>query len=222
MNIMVKAFLIFGRALDIGIKVVLAISIVEYFTGFFSGLFPWWGFAPIIADEVDQFRALENAGYIVLMLAGAYPMIYLINKYAGNALQKLGAKCGLTSAGSTGVFATAAEQIAMFGIFKNMPPADKVKVTAFSVCGSWILGAHISITANFQPNLLVIILLGKMIGAVIAVFIAIWIAVPMAKKLEERDREAGIIGPDEYREEEALLQAKRAAKAEKKEAKKAE
>jgi len=204
MDIMVKAFLIFGRGLEIAIKVVLVVSIVEYFTGFFTMIFGSYGFAPIIADEADQFRALENAGYLVLMLAGAYPMIYLIKKYCGNALQKIGGKFGFSSIGSIGIFATWAEQLAMFNILKKMPPADKVKVTAFSVCGSWLLGAHISFTANFQPNLLVIILAGKIVGACVAVLIAIWISVPVAKRFEAMDREKGIIGKDEYLEEEGL------------------
>lgn len=204
MDLMVKAFLVFGRGLEIAIKIVLVISIVEYFTGFFTMVLGGYGFAPIIADEADQFRALENAGYIVLMLAGAYPMIYLIKKYFGQALQVIGSKFGFTSIGSIGIFATWAEQLAMFGILKKMPPVDKVKVTAFSVCGSWMLGAHISFTANFQPNLLVIILAGKLIGACIAVLIAIKLALPMARKLEEKDREKGLIGKDEYLAEEGL------------------
>ena len=166
-------------------------------------------FEPVIADAVDQFRALENAGYIALMLAGAYPMIYLIDKYFGKALQKLGSFFGFTTTGSIGIFATCAEQIAMFGIVKKMIPEDKVKVIALSVCGSWLLGAHISITANFQPSLLAIILIGKCIGAVVAVLIAMWIAVPAARRLEARDRELGIIGADEYIEEEKFLEEKR-------------
>lgn len=208
-DIMVKAFLIFGRFLDIGIKIVLVLSIIEYFTGIFSKIFSGWAFAPIIADAEDQFRALENAGYIALMLAGAYPMIYLIDKYFGKALQKIGSKCGFTDMGSIGIFATCAEQIAMFGIVKKMIPADKVKVVALSVCGSWLLGAHISITANFQPSLLAIIMIGKIVGAVVAVFFAIWLGVPMAKKLEAADRAKGIIGETEYLEEEEFLLKKK-------------
>lgn len=208
-DIMVKIFLVFGRALDIAIKIVLVLSIIEYFTGFLSSIIPGWMFEPVIADAVDQFRALENAGYIALMLAGAYPMIYLIDKYFGKALQKLGSFFGFTTTGSIGIFATCAEQIAMFGIVKKMIPEDKVKVIALSVCGSWLLGAHISITANFQPSLLAIILIGKCIGAVVAVLIAMWIAVPAARRLEARDRELGIIGADEYIEEEKFLEEKR-------------
>jgi ethanolamine transporter len=54
---------------------------VEYFTtifygrGVFAFLFGGWRLAPIIADEKDQLRALEVAGYIGTMLAGAFPMV---------------------------------------------------------------------------------------------------------------------------------------------------
>lgn len=209
MSVMVKLFLIFGRALDIAIKIILVISIIEYFTGIFSSIFSNWAFAPIIADADDQFRALENAGYIALMLAGAYPMIYLIDKFFGKTLQKIGSKCGFTTTGSIGIFATCAEQLAMFGMVKKMIPEDKVKVVALSVCGSWILGAHISITANFQPNLLAIILTGKIVGAIVAVLFSIWLCVPTARKMEAKDREAGIIGETEYLEDEAVINESR-------------
>lgn len=74
---MIRGFLIFGRVLYAAITLILilVLSIVEYFIGFFSKTFGSWGFDPIIADEKDQFRALEVAGYIGIMLAGAFPMV---------------------------------------------------------------------------------------------------------------------------------------------------
>ena len=67
-NGMIKGFMLFGRVMDAGIKLVLVFSIVEIFTGLFSTVFGGWGFDPIMADEADQFRALETAGYIGIML----------------------------------------------------------------------------------------------------------------------------------------------------------
>lgn len=204
MSIMMKIFMIFGRVLEIAIKIVLVISIVEYFTGAFTMLFGSFGFDPIIADKKDQFRALENAGYIAIMLCGAYPMIYLIKKYAGNALQKVGEKVGFSAYGSIGLFATLAESLAMFGILNKMRGADKVKVCAFSVCGSWILGAHLTYAANFQPNLLAILLIGKFLGGCIAIFFAKWLAVPTAKKYEREDMEAGRMSEDDFDDDVSL------------------
>jgi ethanolamine transporter len=99
---MIKGFLAFGQAMNALITLVLVSSTIQYFTssfygeGLFTFLFSNWGFDPVIADfgqiegklnagqalgNEDVTRALEVAGYIGLMLSGAFPMVYLINKY---------------------------------------------------------------------------------------------------------------------------------------------
>jgi ethanolamine transporter len=123
---MIRGFMIFGKFMDTGIKLVLALSIVEYFTGAFSTLFGAWGFDPIIADEVDQFRALEIAGYIGIMLAGAFPMVYAIRVYLAKPLSAFGQKVGISTEGSAGMLATMANIIAMYHLVKTMPARDKV------------------------------------------------------------------------------------------------
>lgn len=198
-DLMIKGFMIFGRVMDAGIKLVLVFSIVEFFTGFFSTVFGGWGFSPIIADADDQFRALETAGYIGMMLAGAFPMVYLIQKYAGRPLGALGSKIGLSEAGSAGLLATSANILAMFKLVASMPPKDKVINISFAVCGAFLLGDHLSFTANFQPTLILPVMIGKLTAAVIGIALAYKLSVPKALELEQKDREAGIIGPDEYK-----------------------
>jgi ethanolamine transporter len=66
-----------------------------------------------------------NANRRGIMLAGAFPMVYLLTTYLKKPLTKAGTKLGLTGAGSAGVLA-AANVLAMFGMIKNMPPQDKV------------------------------------------------------------------------------------------------
>lgn len=199
-NIMIKGFIGFGRIMDAGIKLVLVFSIVEYFTHVFSTSLIGWGFDPIIADEVDQMRALETAGYIGIMLAGAFPMVYLLRKYLGKPLEALGGKIGLSASGSAGMLATIANILAMFRLVKFMRPKDKVINIAFGVCAAFLLGDHLSFSANVQPNLILPILIGKISAGIIAIGLAYWLAVPPAIKLEKEDRAAGIIGEKEYLE----------------------
>lgn len=92
---MITGFMWFGRLMDAGIKLVLVFSIIEYFTGAFSTVMGSWGFDPIIADKENQFRALEVAGYIGIMLAGAFPMVYLIQKYLARPMETFGKSIGL-------------------------------------------------------------------------------------------------------------------------------
>jgi ethanolamine transporter len=197
-DMMIRGFIWFGRIMDAFIKLVLVFSIVEYFTGAFSALLGSWGFDPIIADKENQVRGLEVAGYIGIMLAGAFPLVYLIRKYLGKPLEAVGSKLGLSAVGSAGLLATVANILAMFRLVKSMPPKDKVINIAFAVCAAFLFGDHLSFTANFQPTMILPIMLGKIGGGVIAIALAYWLSVPKARELEEQDRANGVIGEHEY------------------------
>ena len=186
---MIKGFLVFGVILDIWIKGVLAIVIVEYFTGVFSSVFGGWVFLPLFADEKELFRAIEIAGYIGIMLAGTFPMVYLFYKYASKPMEKLGNKIGLTEYGSVGFVMVLANIIATYHMFPKMNARDKVITVAFGVCAQALIGDHLSFTANFQPTMILPILLGKLLAGLFAVWLAIKISVPMAEKLEQADIE---------------------------------
>ncbi|MDF2967954.1 MAG: ethanolamine utilization protein EutH [Nocardioidaceae bacterium] len=186
-QMMITGFIWFGRFLDAGLKLVLAFAIVEYFTGFFSWLLGSWGFDPIIADEADQFRALEIAGYIGIMLAGAFPMVWAIRTYLSKPLSVVGGRFGISPEGTAGFLAAAANILALFHLIKSMPAKDKVLCIAFSVCSAFLLGDHLAFTANFQPNMIGALLLGKLGGGILGVVLAYWIAVPTAQRLERED-----------------------------------
>jgi ethanolamine transporter len=183
-DFMIKGFLIFGKFMDTCIKLVLALVIVEYFTGFFTKIFGGWGFDPIIADPKDTFRALEIAGYIGIMLAGTFPMVYLVKNHLKKAMDYIGAKMGMTSSGATGFLMVFANIIATYHLSEEMRPRDLVLCIAFAVCAQAALGDHLAFTANFQPTMIVAILVGKLIGGTFAVLLAMKISVPAAVRLE--------------------------------------
>lgn len=184
-NKMIRGFLMFGKIMDATLKLVLVFSIVEYFTGAFTNILGGWGFDPIIADEADMFRALEVAGYIGIMLSGAFPMVYMIKKYLAGPMESIGKRFGMDSVGAAGILAAAANILAMFHLIENMKPRDKVLCIAFSVCGAFMFGDHLAFTANFQPNMILPVMLGKLAGGIFGFALAIWIAVPAAKRLAQ-------------------------------------
>ncbi len=132
------------------------------------------------------------------MLAGAFPMVYLIRKYASKPLEAGGKKLGLSSVGSAGLLATIANILAMFTLVRHMPPKDKVINIAFGVCSAFLLGDHLSFTANFQPTIILPVIAGKFLAGVIAIILAYKLSVPTALRLEIEDRKAGIIKEGEY------------------------
>lgn len=169
---MISGFKKFGIVIDSFIKIVFIMAVVEYFLGIFSTTFGNWPFDPIIADELDINRALEVAGYIGLMLCGAFPIVYLLQKYLNKPLEKLGSKLGLSSKIMSGILAASANVIALFAMIENMDDEEIVITIAFSVCGAFIIGDHLAFTANFQPQLIVPVFVGKLIGGVVAILIA--------------------------------------------------
>lgn len=196
---MIAGFLWFGRIMYGAITLVLVFSIVEYFTGLFTTLFGGWGFDPIIADEADQFRALEIAGYIGIMLAGAFPMVYLITRHLAGPMQALGRRLGLSPVGAAGLLATIANILAMYRLVREMRARDKVLVIAFAVCAAFAFGDHLAFTANFQPSLILPLLLGKLLGGAVAFAIAARLSVPKAEALEAQETPAAGQAPDAAR-----------------------
>lgn len=183
---MIAGFLWFGRIMYAGITLVLVFSIVEYFTGLFSNLFGGWGFDPIIADEADQFRALEIAGYIGIMLAGAFPMVYLLTKYLERPMEAIGSRIGVSPEGAAGLLAASANIIAMYRLIGRMRPRDKVLAIAFAVCAAFTFGDHLAFAANFQPTMILPLLIGKLTGGAAGFVLALWLSVPKAEELAAR------------------------------------
>ena len=169
---MIKGFNVFGKVMDSALRIVLVLCVVEYFTGIFSTIFGTWGFEPIIADEIDINRALEIAGYIGIMLCGAFPMVYLIKTYLAKPLDAVGRRMGLSVDATTGILAATANVLALFAIVKDLQPNDKVKCIAYSVCCAFLIGDHLAFAANFQPTLILPIMVGKLCGGCLAVYIA--------------------------------------------------
>jgi len=181
---MIKGFAVFGRFIDIAAKIILVACILEHFTGVFSLIFHHWGFDPIIADSENQERALEIAGNVCMMLAGAFPMVYLIQRYLNKSLSKIGRAFRLSESATAGILACSANAIAMFPMIKDMEAEDKVKVIAFSVCGAFLIGDHLSFMANFQPSLIVPLFAAKILAGAAAVMAAELIAIPKIKRLK--------------------------------------
>ncbi len=168
---MVKMFLKFGQLLNGTLYIIFGLSVVEYFTGLCSTLWSGWGFEPIIADAADYNRALETAGYCALMLAGAYPMMYLLQRFLGERIVKAGEKLGISELGCLGLIASAVSLVAIFRNYSKMPDIDKVRCIAWSLCGGYFLADHLVYCYNYQPNLYGCLLIGKLAGGICAMLL---------------------------------------------------
>lgn len=184
-NGMTRGFEIFGKGLIAVITAGLAFGVFQQLTGVRLLAMP---------GSQEERAALEAAnawfidsptagigivGSIAMVLAGAFPMVYLITRFASKPLTKAGRLLGVNDAAAAGFIANLANNIAMFGLFKKMDNRGKVLNAAFAVSAAFTLGDHLGFTAgyilpdgtNFRQMIFPMIA-GKLLAGITAVLVA--------------------------------------------------
>jgi len=161
---MIKGFAAFGKGVVAVITAGLAAAIVESLTGFV--LIP--GMAPISAG-------FETVGAIAIVLAGAFPLVFVLTKLLRKPLLKLGKLLGINDLAAAGLVASLANSIATFGMVKEMDRRGKVVNIAFAVSAAFVFGDHLGFTAGFAPEMLPAMIIGKLAGGISAVVVALWL-----------------------------------------------
>lgn len=163
-NGMVKGFTVFGKIVVVIITLGLAAAIIEALTGI--TLIP--GMNPI--DE-----GYATVGAIAIVLAGAFPLVYVITKVFQKPLMKLGHLLGMNDIAAAGLVATLANNIPMFGMMSDMDRRGKVINVAFAVSAAFVFGDHLGFTAGFDATMIFPMITGKLVGGVTAVAAAMFL-----------------------------------------------
>ena len=161
---MIKGFQVFGKLIIALITVGLAAAIVEGLTGF--TIIP--GMAPIT-------EGFETVGAIAIVLAGAFPLVFVVTKLLRKPLMKFGKLLGINDTAAGGLIASLANSIATFGMVRDMDERGKVANIAFAVSAAFVFGDHLGFTAGFAPEMLPAVIVGKLVGGISAVAVAIWL-----------------------------------------------
>ena len=169
---MVKGFAVFGKLIIALITVGLGAAIVEGLTGY--SIIP--GMAPI----EDGFLTV---GAIAIVLAGAFPLVFVLTKLLKKPLLGLGRLLGINDTAAAGLIASLANSIATFGLVKDMDQRGKVVNIAFAVSAAFVFGDHLGFTAGFAPQMLPAMIAGKLAGGITAVAVALLLT---RKDQEER------------------------------------
>ena len=161
---MVMGFAVFGKCVVIVVTIGLAAAIVEELTGFV--LIP--GMAPIS-------EGFATVGAIAIVLAGAFPLVFVITKLLRKPLLALGQRLGINDAAAAGLIASLANSIAAFGMVMDMNQRGKVINIAFAVSAAFVFGDHLGFTAGFAPEMIGPMIVGKLVGGISAVAVAMWL-----------------------------------------------
>lgn len=170
-NAMIKGFTVFGKIVVAIITFGLAVGIVEALTGIV--IVP--GMAPIS----EGFKIVAD---ICIVLAGAFPLVYVITKIFKKPLMGLGKLLGMNDISAAGLVASLANSIPMFGMMKDMDNRGKIINVAFAVSAAFVFGDHLGFTAGFDSTMIAPMIVGKLVGGITAVLVAIFIANKTLKK----------------------------------------
>lgn len=161
---MVRGFALFGKIVVVIVTVGLAAAIGEALTG--VALIP--GMAPIS-------EGFETVGTIAILLAGAFPLVFVLTKLLRSPLMAAGRKLGINDAAAAGLIASLANSIATFGMVKDMNERGKVINIAFAVSAAFVFGDHLGFTAGFAPEMIGPMIIGKLVGGISAVVVAMFL-----------------------------------------------
>lgn len=163
-NVMIRGFELFGKIVVGIVTIGLAAAIVEALTGY--AVIP--GMAPIS-------EGFATVGTIAIVLAGAFPLVFVLTKVLRRPLMAVGRLLGINDAAAAGLIASLANSIATFGLVKEMNQRGKVINIAFAVSAAFVFGDHLGFTAGFAPEMIGPMIVGKLVGGASAVGVAMWL-----------------------------------------------
>ena len=161
---MVRGFAVFGKGVVALVTIGLAAAIAEALTGF--ALIP--GMVPIS-------EGFATVGTIAIVLAGAFPLVFVITKLLRKPLMAVGKTLGINDAAAAGLIASLANSIATFGLVKEMNYRGKVVNIAFAVSAAFVFGDHLGFAAGFAPEIMGAMIAGKLAGGISAIAVALWL-----------------------------------------------
>ena len=172
-KISVKIFNVVGIIIRTIVIIGLIIGIFEYLTGF--DIIPYT--APSVTIE-----GAEIIFNIACVMAGVFPLLFLISKLIKKPLAILKNKTGMNETSMLGFISTLATSATTFGMMKDMDDKGVVFNSAFAVSGAFILADHLAFTLSYKAEYLPAVMVGKAVSGVLALVLAAIIYKKSSKK----------------------------------------
>lgn len=161
-RILIKCFTYFGRFMTALAIAGLVVALVERLckVTIIPGL-----------DMLDG--AFTVIGDIALMLAGAFPLMFIVTKLLKRPLAALGRRMNINETSVSGLLTSLVNSIPVFDSVGSMDERGKVINMAFAVSGAFVFGDHLAFTAGSDPAAILGLIAGKLAAGVCAVLLAI-------------------------------------------------
>lgn len=161
---MIKGFGLFGKLIVGLITAGLGAAIFQSLTGY------------VLIPGLESLEVgFSTVGNIAIVLAGAFPLVFVLTKLLRKPLMGMGKLLGINDTAAAGLVASLANSVATFGMVKDMDNRGKVVNIAFAVSAAFVFGDHLGFTAGFAPEMLPAMIAGKLSGGISAVAVAMWL-----------------------------------------------
>lgn len=160
--LMIRGFSIAARAISILSYIGLMLGAFKFMTG--ADILP--GLAPI----EDAMAVVSSIGVVLL---GSLPASELLQRALKRPLARLGQKLGLNNSSMAALLIGSVSALPAFALAKEMDKRGRIVVSAFLVCASAALAAHLGFIAGVDPEMLIPLLASKFAGGISAAIIAV-------------------------------------------------
>ncbi|KLI49719.1 ethanolamine utilization protein EutH [Brachyspira hyodysenteriae] len=176
-DILIKIFDLFSKFLVILITIGLVLAVIEALTGIQIIKFTIDNKTVTMSPISD---AVTTVASIAFVLAGAFPLVFVLTKVASKPLEAVGKKLGMNDIGAAGLVATLANNIPMFNIMKDMNNQAKIINCAFAVSAAFTFGDHLGFTAGYAGgeyrNMIFPMIVAKLVGGITAIIVAYFVS----------------------------------------------
>lgn len=176
-DVLIKIFDLFSKFLVILITIGLVFAVIEALTGIQIIKFTI-GNQTVTMSPISD--AVTTVASIAFVLAGAFPLVFVLTKVASKPLEAVGKKLGMNDVGAAGLVATLANNIPMFNITKDMNNQGKIINCAFAVSAAFTFGDHLGFTAGYAGgeyrNMIFPMIVAKLVGGITAIIVSYFVS----------------------------------------------
>lgn len=159
---MIKLFKLLAFLIKIVITVSLVVGIIEFLTGY--SVFPF-------ADTLEN--SMNVIINIACVMAGAFPVLFVINKLLKNVLKKIGEKSGINETSAFGLLATLGTCVTTFEMVDKMDRKGIILNSAFAVSASFVFVDHLAFTLSYNADYVPYLFVAKLLSGVCAFCLAL-------------------------------------------------
>jgi len=157
----IRIFSVFARGIMIIITIGLAIATFQSLTGLV-----------FIEGMGDINTGFITTGIVTLIIAGSYPLAFMLEKLFKKPLGTLGKWLDMNDAAVSGLIISFVTALPAFATYEKMNSHGKVMLAAFAGTTAYLIGPHLGYVSAMDKSMIMPMFLAKCSAGIIAMVVA--------------------------------------------------